>query len=224
MQINKIYNADCMVAMKEILHDAVDFTLTDIPYEMTIKKESGLRTINKGFANELTFDLIEFVDEVYRITKNSMIIFCGVEQISYIFNHLATKKGTPRPIVWNKTNPSPMNGQHIYLSGIEVGVWFKKANAKVFNAYCKNTIFSYPSGTSKLHPTEKNHALLRELILDNTNEGDIVFDPCCGSGSHLLVARDLHRQFLGFELNADYAKIAQNRVRDLFSETRGIKW
>ena len=37
---------------------------------------------------------------------------------------------------------------------------------------------------------KKNHGLLKELILDNSNEGDIVFDPCCGSGSHLLVAKE----------------------------------
>ena len=35
-------------------------------------------------------------------------------------------KGTVRQLVWKKTNPSPMNGQNIYLSGIENAVWFKK--------------------------------------------------------------------------------------------------
>ena len=47
------------------------------------------------------------------------------------------KLGTVRHLVWEKTNPSPMNGQYIYLSGIENAVWFKKKGA-TFNAHCKN--------------------------------------------------------------------------------------
>ena len=104
-----------------------------------------------------------------------------------------------------------MNGEYIYLSGVELAVWYKKPSAKVFNARCKNTVFSYPNGRSKLHPTEKNHALLEDLILDNTNVGDVVFDPCCGSGSHCLVAKELGRRFLGVELDAQYYDVACSR-------------
>ena len=104
-----------------------------------------------------------------------------------------------------------MNGQHIYLSGVEFAVWFKKSGAKTFNAHCKNTVFKYPNGRSKLHPTEKNHNLLEDLILDNSNENDLVFDPCFGSGSHLFVARKLNRNYLGFEINKEYFSIATNK-------------
>ncbi|WP_251183374.1 site-specific DNA-methyltransferase [Anaerocaecibacter muris] len=105
-----------------------------------------------------------------------------------------------------------MNGQYVYLSGVEFAVWFKKQGSKVFNARCKNVVFKYPNGTSKLHPTEKNHKLLRELILDNTNEGDMVFDPCMGSGSHLLVAAENGRNGKGVELNEHYFGIAKERL------------
>lgn len=91
-------------------------------------------------------------------------------------------------------------------------MWFKKRGAKVFNAFCKNTVFKYPSGSSKIHPTEKNHALLRALILDNTNEGDLVFDPCAGSGSTLLMAKQLGRRYFGCELNAEYFNKAKERL------------
>ena len=46
----------------------------------------------------------------------------------------------------------------------------------------------------------------------NVNEGDIVFDPCSGSGSHLLVAKENNRQWLGVELNREYFNIASERV------------
>ena len=84
----------------------------------------------------------------------------------------------------------------------------------MFNANCKNTVFRYPCGRSKLHPTEKNHGLLKELILDNSNEGDIIFDPCCGSGSHLLVAKQNGRNYIGCELNTDHYNIAKKRIME----------
>ena len=87
-----------------------------------------------------------------------------------------------------------------------------KSGAKVFNARCKNTVFKHPNGSSKLHPTEKNHGLLKELILDNTNEGDVVFDPCCGSGSHLFVAQQNNRKYYGIEIDKDYYEITLQRL------------
>jgi site-specific DNA-methyltransferase (adenine-specific) len=108
-----------------------------------------------------------------------------------------------------------MNGQHIYLSGIENAVWFKNRGG-VFNAHCKNTVFDYPCGRSKLHPTEKNHELLKELIFDNSNEGDIVFDPCMGSGSHGLVAVENNRHFIGIELDEGYFNIAKKRIEEAY--------
>lgn len=208
----KLLQGDCIEVMKSMKNDSVDFTLTDIPYNEVNRKSNGLRDLDKQKADVLTFDLNVFLKEVYRITKNSICIFCGREQFSEIYSFFAKQKGTVRPIVWQKSNPSPMNGQHIYLSGVEFAVWFKKSGAKVFNAHCKNTVFKYPNGSSKLHPTEKNHGLLKELILDNTNENDIVFDCCMGSGSHLVVALENNRRAMGIELDENYFNIAKERI------------
>lgn len=210
--MNELIKGDCITEMELMSSNSVDLTLTDIPYNEVNRKSNGLRELDKKEADILTFHLPSFLMEVERITKNSLIIFCGREQFSQIYSFFANKKGTVRPIVWQKSNPSPMNGQHIYLSGVEFAVWFKKAGAKTFNAHCKNTVFKYSNGTSKLHPTEKNHGLLKELILDNSNEGDIVFDPCCGSGSHLLVAKENNRKYIGIELDENYYKIAEERL------------
>jgi len=210
--INSIYNIDCMIGMKFIEDKSIDFILTDIPYNAVNRKSNGLRNLHKDRADILTFDLEKFLSEVYRILKNNVVIFCGKEQFSQIYSFFASKPGTVRPIIWEKTNPSPMNGQYVYLSGIEMAVWFKKRGSRTFNAFCKNTVFRYPNGRSKLHPTEKNHNLLKELILDNTNKGDLVFDPCAGSGSHLLIAKNLKRNFLGFEINQEYYLKAKQRL------------
>lgn len=198
--------------MKTMELDSVNMTLTDIPYGEVNRDSNGLRTLDKENADIETFDIEEFLLEVYRITKGTIVIFCGQHQLSQIKNYFQEKqnnhKGTVRQLIWEKTNPSPMNGQHIYLSGIENAVWFKKRGG-TFNAHCKNTVFKYPCGRSKLHPTEKNHGLIKEIILDNSNEGDTIFDPCAGSGSHLLVAKENGRNYLGIELKKKYFNIAK---------------
>lgn len=185
---------------------------------MVNRKSNGLRNLDKSKADIITFDLLEFLDKIYDVTDGTIIIFCGAEQLSTIFSYFNDKrkqgKGTVRQIVWQKSNPSPMNGEHIYLSGIENAVWFKKRGA-TFNAHCKNTVFKYPNGRSKIHPTEKNHDLIKELILDNSNEGDIVFDPCCGSAAHCLCAEQLNRKYIGVELDKQYFDVAVERMKNM---------
>jgi len=215
MILNKIIHGDCMRYLQDLEDDVINLTLTDIPYGEVNRDGNGLRVLDKKDADVLTFDLEEFLKELYRVTKGTIIIFCGKEQVSPIHKFFSEKqakgKGTVRQLIWEKTNPSPMNGQHIYLSGIENAIWFKKRGG-TFNARCKNTVFRYPCGRSKLHPTEKNHDLIKELILDNSNEGDLVLDPCCGSGSHCLVAKENNRNYIGIDLNEKYYNIAQNRL------------
>lgn len=115
-----------MIYMKMMESNSVNLTLTDIPFGKVNRNDNGLRNLNKENADVITFKLKEFLLEVYRITSGTIIIFCSKEQISEIydfFNEKQIKKlGTVRQIIWEKTNPSPMNGQYIYLSGIENAV------------------------------------------------------------------------------------------------------
>lgn len=214
----KLYNGDCLKVMENLLASngpsSIDFTLTDIPYDAVNRESNGLRELDKDKADELTFDLKTFLDKVYTLTKNSICIFCGKEQFSTIYEYFANKKGTVRPIIWQKSNPSPMNGQYIYLSGVELAVWFKKSGAKVFNAHCKNTVFKYPNGSSKLHPTAKNLGLFEEILKDNTNENDLVFDPCMGSGTAGVACVNNNRRFIGIELDQKYYDVAKTRIKE----------
>lgn len=203
-----IFNTDCMQFMSAINMGGVfDCTITDIPYNEVNRKDNGLRNLDKSSADILTFDLEKFLNEVYRLTRGTIIIFCGNEQYSTIYKFFSDKskhnEGTTRQLIWHKTNPSPMNGQYIYLSATENAVWFKKRGA-TFHAHCKHNVFEYATGRSKIHPTEKNHELIKDLILDNSNEDDIIFDPCAGSLAHCLVAKENGRRFVGCELSNEY--------------------
>lgn len=214
MELNKVYNADCLEGMKRIPDNHVNITLTDIPYGVVNRKSNGLRNLNKEEADVFDIDMNELLREIYRVTEGQIIIFCGKEQFSEIYRFFASKKGTTRSVVWQKTNPSPMNGQYVYLSGVEHAVWFKPRGRKTFNAHCKNTVFTYSNGSRKIHPTQKNLDLFKELIIDNSNEGEIVFDPFMGSGTTAIAAIDTGRNFSGFELDEEYHKLSEQRISD----------
>ena len=207
---------DCLELMNDIPKQRM--LLTDIPYEEVNRKDNGLRNLNKDKADIKTFDLDIFLNTIYN-KADIFIIFCGNEQYSTIYKFFSAKqkqkKGTVRQIIWAKSNPSPMNGEYVYLSGTENAVWFKKKGTGKMNCKCKKNYFIHPTGSSKFHPTEKNHKLLEELILDNTNENDTIIDCCMGSGSTGIVAIKNNRNFIGIELDEKYFNIAKERINNV---------
>lgn len=220
MDINKIYNIDCMEGMSNMSDKSVNMTITDIPYGEVNRKSNGLRGLDKDNADVFTMDMEELLREVRRVTEGQIIIFCGMKQFSEIYTFFSKEKGTTRPIIWQKTNPSPMNGQHIYLSGVEVAVWFKPRGRKVFNAHCKNTVFKHSNGKKDFHPTQKNIKLFEELILDNSNEHEIIFDPFSGSATTAIACINTNRNFLGFELSKEYADKSNERIKSHLSNVK----
>ena len=133
----KLIHGDCMEWLPKLKDESIDFVLTDIPYGEVNRQSNGLRSLDKEEADIVTFPIQDFLSETYRVTKNSLCIFCGREQFSSIYTFFANKKGTVRPICWEKSNPSPMNGQYIYESGVELAVWFKKRGAKYLMHFVK---------------------------------------------------------------------------------------
>lgn len=227
LEENKIYNEDCMITMDKMSNNSIDLLLTDIPYEKVNKNSNGLRKLDKEKANSKTFDLDRFLKEVFRVTKGSGYIFCGKEQVSEIFSFFDSKGLTTRLMIWEKTNPSPMNAKHVWISGIECFVYFKKPKA-TFNAFYKNTVIRnkdiennlnneivrFPNGSSKLHPTEKPIRLFEYLISISSNRGDLVYDPCLGSGTTALAARSLDRKYIASEIDKSFYKISLDRLKN----------
>lgn len=140
-------------------------------------------------------------------------MFCGINQVSDIRSMMTDCGLSTRLIIWEKSNPSPMNGTKIWLSGIECCVYGKRSNA-TFNLHCKNTVLKYPCGRNKLHPTQKPIELMEYLIQASSNEGDTVFDPFMGSGSTGVACVNLNRDFIGIELDENYFKIAKQRIEE----------
>jgi site-specific DNA-methyltransferase (adenine-specific) len=214
----QLINADCLQAMKDIPDGSIDMVLTDIPYGEVNRDSNGLRNLDKGKADTInTLDLEKTVNELIRVCRGSLYIFCGTEQVSNIRKLFVNEKLSTRLCIWEKTNPSPMNGQHIWLSGIECCVYAKKKNA-VFNEHCKNSVFRFPSTRSKIHPTQKPVKLMQYMIEASSNEGDTVLDAFMGSGTTGVACKNLNRNFIGIELDETYFNLAKDRINNHIKE------
>ncbi len=216
LSINKIVNDDCLNVMKYMDDESIDLLLTDIPYGGVNRKSNGLRNLDKKDADTFTMNMSVLIKEMVRVTKGSGYIFCGWEQMSEIVSIIREQKISSRVIVWEKTNPSPMNGQRIWLSGIELAVYFKKKNA-TYNQHCKNVVVRFPCGRGKVHPTEKPLKLFKHFIEISSNKDDIVFDPFIGSGTTAIASKELGRNFIGCEISSQYYEIAQDRLHKIIS-------
>jgi len=80
------------------------------------------------------------------------------------------------------------------------------------------------SGSHKIkgnaHPTVKPIKLMSYLITMGSREGDLILDPFCGSGTTLLAAHQLHRKYLGIELNPEYAQIIKKRMLEVQAQLK----
>ncbi len=210
---NRIYNQDCIESLKQIKSNSVQLVLTDIPYNVVSRTSNGLRVLDKESADIMNFDLSLFLSEIVRICNGSIYVFCGTEQVSDIRDFLVKAGLSTRLIIWEKSNPSPMNGEYIWLSGVETCIYGKFSGA-TFNEHCKNSVLKFPAGRSKIHPTEKPLKLFKYLVEVSSNEGDLVLDPCIGSGTTAIACLETKRNFIGFELNEDYYQKCIDRIEN----------
>lgn len=214
-EFGTLWHGDCLEVMEWLLIEYgegwADMVLTDIPYAEVNRESNGLRNLDKADADTETFPLDKFMRVSMAATKGSAYYFCGIEQVSPIRRSLRLENFSTRMCVWHKSNPSPMNGKHIWLSGVECCVYGKRPKA-TFNEHCKNTVWKYPTGRSKNHPTEKPLDLFAMLISTSTNLGDTVFDPCMGSGTTAAAAETLGRKWAGCEISEEYCEIIAKRL------------
>jgi site-specific DNA-methyltransferase (adenine-specific) len=63
------------------------------------------------------------------------------------------------------------------------------------------------------HPTPKPKTFIKELMLMFSKEGDIVLDPFIGSGSVAVACKQLKRNYIGFEIDKNYCKLANERLK-----------
>lgn len=119
---------------------------------------------------------------------------------------------TFEPILWF-SKPYKMGGT-IADNAIQHGVGAYNQNLFLQNTGGVENVISsgFSKGESGFHPTQKPISLMKTLIELTTQEGQLVVDPFCGSGSTLVAAKELNRNYIGIDINPDYVSTSINRV------------
>jgi site-specific DNA-methyltransferase (adenine-specific) len=213
-----LYLGDCLEILPTL--PKVDAVITDIPYAEVNRPSNGLRLLDKGAADISTFTLADFVSGVDAVmSSGSVYVFCGTEQVSDLRRQLVELGYSTRLCIWEKNNPSPMNGEHIWLSGVECCVFGKK-NGGVFNEKCQVPVWRHKIEQGQEHPTQKPVALMGRLVRASSNKGHTILDPTCGSGTTGVAAVQDGRKFIGIEIDPKYFDIACRRIEQAQQQMR----
>lgn len=210
--LNQIYNTDCISFMRDMVENnkKVTHVITDIPYDVVNRESAGIRVFDKENADELSFNLPEFCSLINSVVEENVVIFCATEQLTPLSETLEDFGFNTSIGIWEKSNPSPVNGQFMWLSGVECFVIASKN--KPLTQEMKNIIVRTTSGKSKSHKTEKPISVLKQIIECVSKKGDSIYDPCFGSASTLVAAKELNRDFVGTEIFEEYFSIGINRL------------
>ncbi len=236
IELNKIYNEDCLVGMKKIPDNSIDLILTDPPY--IISKKSNFATggswnnaSDKAFRktppktdfgewDKTPLDLHSIFKHFYRILTRggTLIWFYDVWKLQEV-KEIATKIGFKQLRIcrWDKTNPVPVNSKINYLSNVsEYFLTMVKGGKPVFNSAYDKGIYTMPicSGNERTeHPNQKPLALIVQLVKKHSNENAIVLDSYIGSGTTAIACINTNRNYIGFELDKHYCDIANERIQ-----------
>ena len=221
MMKNELWHGDCLELMKNIPDNSVNMVLTDPPYN--IARKNNFHTMGRAGIDfgewDKNADIFSYISEVFRVlNKNgSFVIFNSWKNLGDIARVAESHGFAVKDLLrLEKTNPMPRNRDRRYVTDYECAIWFTMPNAKwVFNRQDKSYqrpkfVCSIDKG---LHPTQKSLKMMEELIKIHTNENDLVLDCFAGSGSTLVAAKNLNRQFIGIEKEENYYNIAKERLK-----------
>ena len=243
MDIDKIYNEDCLEGMKQIPDASVDMVLTDPPYGTTCNKWDKV------------VDMDAFWKEIKRVTKKNSAILIFTQMPFTATVVMSNPKMFRYEWICEKANSTgflnarqmPMkchenvlvfyNKLPVYHPIMEHGKPYRRGskdkNSSNYNSV-KCTISENTTGTrfprdvlkvswrgafeKTLHPTQKPVSLCEYFIKTYTDEGAIVLDPFVGSATTAIAAMNKRRHFLGFELEKEYFELACKRIANAKAE------
>ncbi|HPC09705.1 MAG TPA: site-specific DNA-methyltransferase [archaeon] len=238
IELNKIYNEDCLEGMKRIPDKSVDMILCDLPYGTTackwdsiipfnelweqyerIIKDNGaiVLTASQPFTTELIHSNLKLFKYcwVWNKKKAGNIFLAKYQPMKIHEDIVVFSKKTHKynPI---KTPRDKIKRSKNYGTGEAMGGDRKKED-KVYEYTDKNPVsiieVSNAVQKGKIHPTQKPVELFEYLIKTYTDEEDIVLDNCMGSGTTAVACINTNRNFIGFELDKHYCDIANERIR-----------
>lgn len=240
IELNRIYNEDCLEGMKRIPDKSVDLVVTDPPYLHTkgrgINRKTGKAYANGNskFANSDLYSTSGFMmgemsyfgeDKIDAILKEfvrvckipNMYIFCNETQVPY-YTMWATNNNLMFSIlVWEK--PLSIINRNRFSQNVEFiiriydyGTALNRID--INHLYNRVQKVSQVKNFEKVHPTQKPLELIQGFILLSSKENDVILDAFVGGGTTPVACVKTKRKFIGFELNDEYFAIAEKRIKE----------
>ncbi len=190
------------------------------------------------FGTDGAFNIAEYFHFCNKLLKKEpkergkapcMIVFCGFQQLGDVISY-AKRYGFAHyiPLVFVKNfSPQVLKANMKIVGATEYGLVlyrdklpkFNNEGHMVFNWFqWRRDGGEYP----KIHPTQKPVNLIKQLIGLFTDPGDVVIDPCAGSGSTLRAAMELGRRSFGFEVSRPLYQLAKEKMLEGLSEQMSL--
>lgn len=229
-----------MEILRDTPDESIDLIVTDPPYPTMSRGNSGSsggmlqKEVNrKGKVFEFNdIDCVEYAPEFFRVLKDGSHCYVMTNHINLIhmlntFTDLRTpeerKQGVKpygfhfiKSLIWNKGNK--IMGQ-FYMSQFEYILFFRKGIGRKINNCGTSDLLSVPNikqrkqdGTN-YHDTEKPVELMKILIENSSNPGDVVMEPFMGMGATCVASQECGRKFIGCEIDPEYFEICRKRLQ-----------
>jgi DNA modification methylase len=192
---------------------------TDPPYGCAMVESSLNPTKHRKIENDHLQSDVEYIQftrnwiepiKPFLAKKNSIYIF-NSDRMIFALREAMLKSDVKfaQLLVWIKNHA--VIGRMDYLPMHELIAYGWYGTHKFYKAKDKSVLCYPKPQKSKWHPTTKPVGLIRRLILNSTEVGDIVYDPFLGSGTTLLACHQTLRKCIGIEIDPEYCQIIINR-------------
>ena len=230
--MNQIIQGDAFTELKKLPSNSIDCVITSPPYNKHSAKRKASKTdswkkaaIDYGdFKDDLPEDVYQqqqynIVKELIRIIKPKGSIFYNhkvrIKNHKTIIPTEWLKDFNIRQVlIWDRTNCMQLAPIR-WFPTTEYIYWITKTNIQPkFYKRSKHQleIIRIPPKPVKNHPAPFPEELVETLMINTTDENDIVLDPYLGSGTTAFVAKKHNRNFIGIEISKEYCDIAKERV------------
>lgn len=238
LDINKIYQGDCLELIKQIEDKSIDLILTDPPYNTGMKASTSKDWLSNFFNDDMSDkDYINLVStsckEFFRVLKNDRggYIYINWKKMQLWIDKLKESGfEVKNVIVWDKVIHG-LNYQN-YAYTYEMIIYFKKGKPELNNKRLEDNKNQYykdiwhikrdigNADNIEKHETVKQIKVIKLPILHSSKEGDVVLDCFMGSGTTAVACKQLGRNFIGIELSEEYCKIANERLSQQILNTK----
>ena len=233
---NNIYNMDCLEGMKLIADGSIDMILCDLPYGTTQNKWDSVIPLEPLWSQYRR--IIKPTGVIVLTAQMPFTATLGASNLPWLKYEWIWEKNIATGHL--NANRAPMKkhesvlvfspGKTTYHPQMTLGKPYRMKRQPVNdNGSNYGTITRTPTVNdgkrfpvsviqfdreTGLHPTQKPVPLFEYLIRTYTNSGELVLDNCIGSGTTAIACLNLDRRYIGFETNAEYFAVAQERIRN----------